>query len=520
MSNKSPTPTEPRENASTTAARPRFDSAPRALFVRFAPWMARNNNHPHDLMWPVSMLYGRKQAELAGWRAEIIDLHVEDLGHWELVERIQRFRPDLLLLDTMTPTMKLSRQVATTVASRMPETKIWGVGQHASELSNDLIYAGSPYTGVLLGEYECALPHLLQQGGHGPVEGSIALTKDGTQHVQGPKQKVSDLDALPAVDPRGLLLDRYGMRSTHTRNFGRTRWGFLMTSRGCPFLCTFCSPTLRQSYGRGFRTQSALQVVDDMERLHRDHGIDAYYLIDDIFSFDKERVRNISRELIRRKVAIQWVIQTRPDMIDPETLRLLKLSGCTGVKMGVESGVDRILKLVKKGVRRDKILESARQIRAAGLSLTAYYMLGHPTETLEEMEETFRFAKEVKADMIQVAFHTPYPGSESYEMYKREVSDLSELNHYETYHVNQSEVDGGTLEKMQRNFYLKYYFSPDIFLNYLTRRAVFRLTDPGEWRLAFKSVKYLLMQRTQQQEGGQTEANDTEEVDERVKRVA
>ena len=165
-----------------------------------------------------------------------------------------------------------------------------------------------------------------------------------------------------------------------------------------------------------------------------------------------------------------------------------------GVKMGIESGVDRIRRSCGR-TRPARTAEAARNIEQAGLFLTTYYMVGHPTETRAEMEETFQFAKEVGSDMVQMAFHTPYPGSQSYEMAKELVDDLSELNHYETQHVNLSEVDSETLEKLQRQFYLQYYFSPSRFMKYVRRRALYRLTDPTEWQLAALSLKYLLGNR-------------------------
>ncbi len=470
----------------------------RLLLLRFAPWMNFRNAHPHDLMWPISMLYARSIAERAGWQVRLLDLHVEALDRHGIFAEVDGWKPDVVLMDSMTPTLQLAVDVASDVRASRPETRIWGIGQHASEQSEDLLFAGSPFDGVLLGEYEVSIKRLLDNGATRLVDGSAALSDDGERViVQGTRGQVSDLDSLPPLDPRGLRLDAYGMRSTHVPRFGQVRWGYLLTSRGCPFLCTFCSPTLRQSYGRGFRGQSAEKVVDDMERLHLDHGVDAIYMIDDIFSLDHERVAAICEEMIRREVEVDWVIQTRPDMINPEMVALLARARCRAVKMGVESGVDRILKLVKKGVRRDRILEAARDIRAGGLFLTAYYMLGHPTETLEEMEETVRFAHKVAADMIQVAFHTPYPGSQSYRDYREEVQDLSELNHYETHHVNPSLVDGETLERFQRQFYLRYYLSGPQLWSYLRRRALYRATDPIEWQLAIRAMRYLLGQRGQ-----------------------
>lgn len=468
---------------------------PRAIFLRFAPWAIFQNNHPHDLMWPVSHLYGKGIAEACGWEATVVDLHVDDSDADTLVRRLVNLKPDLLFVDTMTPTMAYARDIASRVRDHLVDLPIWGIGQHATEQPEDLLYPGSPMAGVLLGEFEATLAELLASHGERPVDGSAILGPDGTIIRRGGKKEVLQCDDLPPIDPGGLQLDQYRMRSIHVPMFGRVRWGYMLTSRGCPFPCTFCSATLRQSYGRKFRGHSAERVVSDMVRLHKDHGVDAFYTIDDVFSLDKGRVEEICRRLLQHNLPIRWTIQTRGDLIDKDILRLMKRAGCCGVKMGIESGVDRILKIIRKNATRDQLLKAARDAQEVGLSLTTYYMVGHPTETREEMEETFRFARLVASDMVQMAFHTPYPGSATYEMYKNHVDDLSELSHYETSHVNLSEVDSPTLERLQRYFYLRYYFSPPQFLRYLRRRAVYRLTDPMEWQLGVMSLKYLLGNR-------------------------
>jgi radical SAM superfamily enzyme YgiQ (UPF0313 family) len=468
---------------------------PQVVLLRFAPWAIFQNNHPHDLMWPVEMLTAKGIAHAMGWNATVVDLHVEPMQREELVQHLVRLRPDMLLIDTMTPTMAYAREIAGDVLDRLPELKIWGIGQHATEQSEDLLYPASPITGVLLGEYPGSIANLLANSGERTIDDSATLGSDGKIIRTGTKRQITDLDALPPIDPTGLHLDRYRMRSIHVPKFGRVRWGYLLTSRGCPFPCTFCSATLRQTYGRKFRGHSAERVVDDMLRLHLDHGVDAFYTIDDVFSLNRQRVVDICHGLIKHNHRIHWTIQTRGDLIDLDLLKLMKKAGCVGVKMGIESGVDRILKIIRKNATRDQLLEAARDCQEAGLSLTTYYMVGHPSETRAEMEETFRFARLVGSDMVQMAFHTPYPGSESYEMVKDQVADLSELNHYETQHVNLSEVDSETMEKLQREFYLRYYFNPRQFLRYLRRRAVYRMTDPSEWQLAVMSLKYLLGNR-------------------------
>lgn len=468
---------------------------PRLLLIRYAPWMIFQNNHPHDLMWPCSMLYAKGIAEKMGWKVDLLDLHVEPLDADGIVARAGLARYDLILSDTMTPTMAFAREVAARLRESQPQARVWGVGQHATEATDDLIYTGTPYDGVLLGEYEACLPDLLDNGGHSWVNGSAVLGDQGALVRHGDKMKVEDPDALPPISPDGLKMDLYRMRSVAIPTFQRLRWGNLLTSRGCPYPCTFCSATLRQSYGRGYRPHSAERVVDDMARLYTDYGVNAYYMIDDVFSLKRQRVVDICNGLIARKLPIHWTIQTRGDLIDKDLCVLLRQAGCTGVKMGVESGVPRILKIIRKNSTPQQMLQAAEATREAGLSLTAYYMIGHPTETREEMEETFRFARQIGSDMIQLAFHTPYPGSQSYEDFKDRVKDTSELNHYETQHVNPSEVDSETLEKMQREFYLSYYFSPEILWKYFRHRLMYRMADPGEWKLAAMSLRYLLLDR-------------------------
>jgi anaerobic magnesium-protoporphyrin IX monomethyl ester cyclase len=470
-------------------------SAPRVLFIRFAPWMIFQNNHPHDLMWPCSLLYDLETAKRCGFEAEIMDLHVEELDEAEIVTRCTKAPYDLIFIDTMTPTMALARSVATKVKQERPDTIIWGIGQHPSEKPDDLLYKGSAFTGVLLGEHEETIKQVFSGNTEPGFWGSAGLDEKGELTRYGDKAKVLNVDDLPEFTPAGIHIARYQLRSASVPSYRRPRWGFLLTSRGCPFPCIFCSATLRQSYGRDFRPHGAQRVVSDMVRLYKDFGINTFYMIDDVFTLDKQRVQDIADGLIRENLPISWVIQTRGDMLSAAMCKHLKRAGCVGVKIGIESGVPRILKLIKKNAKPETLVAAADAVRDAGLSLTAYYMLGHPTETQEEMEETFRFAKRINADMIQVGFHTPYPGSETFELYKDQIEDLSELHHYETQHVNLSQVDGKTLERLQREFYLRYYFSPNIFGRYVKNRLMYRGADPEEWKLAASSLRYLLSKR-------------------------
>jgi len=463
--------------------------------------MGFENRHPHDLMWPMDALGAAAMARRSGWDTRIIDLHVEPYERQDCADRIAALRPALVLLDTMTPNMAEARLLALALRRRQAGLPIWAVGQHASALPEDLVYDDSPIDGAVTGEYELAVPALL--AGERRFDGAIWWDAEaGTLGRQGGPLAAQDLDALPATDPRGLLIDRYRMHSMHVPSFRKQRWGFLQTSRGCPYHCTFCSPTLRQSFGFEWRGHSAERVVDDLRRLHRDQRLTAFYLLDDLFSYDRERVLDICERIGRGGPRVSWLVQTRADRLDAEILDAMRRAGCRGVKIGVESGSDRILTALRKGYDRAGILHAARAVKRSGIPLTACFILGNPDETLEDVRATAALAMEIRADMIQVAFHTPYPGSESFDAYRAQVDDPSLLNHYDLTAANLSRVSTERLEREQRRLYLRYYLDPRVMLTYLRRRGVYRITAKDEWSLLFNTARFWQMQRRVTSEPG------------------
>jgi radical SAM superfamily enzyme YgiQ (UPF0313 family) len=440
-------------------------------------------------MWPIQMLYAASLARSKGWTTRVLDLHVEPLTEPELPRALLSFGPELVVLDTTTPTMGLARRLARSLRQERPGLPIWAVGQQASALPESFA-DDELFSGCIRGEYELALMDVLDGKvtsvrGSSPGSGVEAAGEEIPIHI-------TPLESLPRLEPEGISIGAYRLRSMHVRSRGRQRWGFHLTSRGCPYNCIFCSPTLRQSHGRIFRAMPGEALAEDLARLSEAHGITAFYLLDDLFTQDRGRVMDLCAARRRSASLVPFFIQTRADLLDSEMLSELRSAGCAGVKIGVESGSDRILAVLRKGATRDSLLKGARAVRRAGLTLTACYMLGNPTETREEIRETFRLAQEIDADMIQVAFHTPYPGSESYRRYGSQIQDPARLSHYDGDPLSVSLVPPTQLRWEQRLFYARYYGFPSGMWRYLTRRAPYRLTDPDEWRLWWEVVRLWL----------------------------
>ena len=184
-------------------------------------------------------------------------------------------------------------------------------------------------------------------------------------------------------------------------------------SRGCPFKCKFCG--CHTSWGYKPRLRSAKHMVDEIEHVHRTYGTRYFYLCDDIFFINKARALEFCDLLIERKLPVYFAGQTRAEICDDEILAAMKKAGGQSVSIGVESGSQRILDLMNKGNTLDDIRTCAKKLKAHGLRMSAFCILGLPEETAEEVQATADFIKELDPFICFPYLATPAVGTEMYE---------------------------------------------------------------------------------------------------------
>ena len=165
----------------------------------------------------------------------------------------------------------------------------------------------------------------------------------------------------------------------------------MFTSRGCPFPCTFCD---RPQYGKKFRARSAKNVVDEMAACV-EMGIEEVMVYDDTFTVNRRRVIDICDEIVSRGLKFSWDIRTRVDTVDEDMLTKLSDSGCKQIHFGVEAGTEKILKILNKGISVEQIEKVFNICRQLKMKTLAYFMIGMPTETKEDIEESVKLAKKV-----------------------------------------------------------------------------------------------------------------------------
>jgi len=278
-----------------------------------------------------------------------------------------------------------------------------------------------------------------------------------------------DLDSLPIPD-RGYLPKGLDYFNPVVKRLPYTT---MQTSRGCPGTCTFC--TVPSFYGRKIRARSAKKVFDEMKIL-RESGYKEIFFRDETFTVYKERNREICSMIIDNKIDVTWICNARINAISEDDIGLMKRAGCHMIKFGVESGEQFILDNIKKGIRLEQTRHVFRMCHELNMDTHAHVMLGCPGETVQSVENTIKFVKEIDPLTVSFGIHTPYPGTELFEMVARkhpEIRDgveasIEKLHIKGFYNEYFTSIKRHDLEALLRKAYRSFYFRP----GYITRRLL------------------------------------------------
>lgn len=268
---------------------------------------------------------------------------------------------------------------------------------------------------VVIGEGEKTVIELLEalNGVEMPldVEGLAFLSGDGSIITTPPRELERDLDSihLPARD----LID-----NERYKHIWRTDHGYaltsVMTTRGCPYGCFFCSEKL--VFGRRYTIRSSNNVVEELEDIVRSHGYDRVWFADDIFPLRKERTLEICNEIINRGLRFMWSCLARADLVDEEALAAMRRAGCEIVFFGVESGSQRMLDAMNRMMTIEQILDGISAAKRVGLKVHAFMMVGFPGENYESLKQTIDFLKQMNPDEFSFTVAYPLPGTELFHM--------------------------------------------------------------------------------------------------------
>jgi radical SAM superfamily enzyme YgiQ (UPF0313 family) len=290
---------------------------------------------------------------------------------------------------------------------------------------------------------------------------------------------IKDLDAIPHPARHLLPMEPYfeglGFKSL-----------LFWSSRGCPFMCTYCN---KQMNPCNFRARSARNVVDEMELVIKDYGVEHVQFIDDYFSGDRDRIHAICREIRQRRLKIEWSCEVRMDsVLDYHLLRTMRKAGCVKCHIGIESGSQRTLDGIRKEQKVEDVIEGAKVFHQAGMFMKFFLLIGFPWETEEDIKATEAMIYKAKPHMIAISILNPMPGTKVYKDIQKAgklVNDFN-LENYHYYHCKPAfNHDHFTYDELKAHRdritdeYLSWFYSPEQFRSRKRDKLAFYITHPG-----------------------------------------
>jgi radical SAM superfamily enzyme YgiQ (UPF0313 family) len=337
---------------------------------------------------------------------------------------------------------------------------------------------------VARGEAEETIVELVMAHSRAPlheIRGLSYRDENGRVMHNAPRALADNLDAIPFPAYHLFKIERYTNLQPLTDGLDpHARSYTILTSRGCPYQCTYCSKPIT---GDTWRPRSVENVIAEWKMLVNNFHATEIGVTDDIWNLNLNRAKELCRALIAEGLnTVPWVTihGMKVNHTDAELFQLMKRAGCRRVGFGVESGDEEILKrVVKKSQTMEQVRAAFRNAKAAGLQTMGFFIYGMPNETAETMDKTTQFAIELDPDLANFMMAAPYPGTELWEMierggrlYTRAWHDLA--IHSDHAHFEYGDLDPKLVERKWREAYRRFYLRP--------HRVAKRLTSADTWK--------------------------------------
>jgi anaerobic magnesium-protoporphyrin IX monomethyl ester cyclase len=407
--------------------------------------------------------------DCSGVEPVILDRSFERNPRQALLRDVGEGCYDLLGISLVTPHLGMMKELALAAKQARPETLVVVGGPHATMLPEATL--AIPGVDIVCeGEGEQVLVELLRAGGNPRGIAGLLYRDESGQVVRQPRhQEYANLDEIPIPARQLYDMENY---LTHWYSMDTVRQGMRGTSvlatRGCPYRCTFCQPTISTMFGNKIRKRDPVKIVDEIEQMRDQFRLEAFMFEDSTFILDHAWVRRICRELMERKIGLLWCCNVRVDLASFEILRDMKEAGLRKVNMGVESGSNRILRdIYDKGTTTEMVRKCLADCKRLGLKVQGYFMMGAPTETRREMQETIRLAADEPFDDAVFDIATPFPGTLLYDMSSQNiVLPFEEFDCFQkTVYNHAGELSPQEVAELKRRAYWLFYLHPRRFLH-------------------------------------------------------
>jgi len=445
------------------------------------------NSKAHTVTPPLGIGYLAACVRARGHDVVILDLAKKRMNAGQGIRELVALNPDLIGISILSTAYLPARELISEIKRRLPGVPVVVGGPHITALPEDALKNLRVAIGVV-GEAELVFPQLVDRIADGEPIGdelpSICRVVDGKVVCSQRLDFFKDLDSLPF--PAWDLMDpRTYPDLPHQLLHREFPVGSVMTSRGCPFDCTFCASTTL--WGRGWRARSPENVVDEIEMLVKDFQVKEIHIEDDNFTLKRSHAAAVCEEILRRGLDIVWCTPNgvRIDSLDEELVALMKRSGCYGLGFGIESGSQEVLDFNRKKLDLEKVAAKVEMVKKYGIETNGFFIIGLPGETIETIKETIRFAKRVPFDRANFGLLAPLPGSDIFQKYvldkkRGQEIDYSAFNYFTPFPLG--DLTARELNRWQRRSVFSFYGRPRQLWNLI------RHMRPGQVVEVFKAL--------------------------------
>jgi len=407
--------------------------------------------------------------ETQGREVEILDLSLYSEPFEILKNKLKIYKPDIVGITANTPHIFNARSVAL-ITKRLTNAFTVIGGIHASSLPIRTLEEFSMFDFLVEGEGEMTFQDLLtnleSENDISKVKG-IAFRDNDQIRLNPPREPIKNIDELPFPARHKLEIYKY---VPPVGNYYYLPSTGLISSRGCPYACTFCSRGGTR-LSRKVRFRSPENVIEEIEDCIKRFGIRDFRFYDDVLTIPRSRIEKLCELIIEKKLDIKWNCYSRVDHVDENLLKTMKHAGCYHIKYGVEVGTGKALKIINKGTTLEQAKKAIKYTKKVGIEAKASFMLGIPGETIEDTKETIKFAKLLSPDYATFTILTPLPGSKIFD-------DALENNmlfhtkwdlYSEMEPILRNQADFQILKKLLENANREFYFRPSYILQRIKR---------------------------------------------------
>lgn len=393
----------------------------------------------------------------AGHKTALLD-STFGLANKEIIAKVKTFQPDLVAVTAASNDILNAVKITRLIREHTAAPTICG-GFHPTVAPEDAIKYGC-FDMICIGEGEYALLELAESLEKGEINTNIKniwFKKPGGIIRNEPRPLIQNLDKLPFPDRELFDYQKYIRWNQNKATF--------ITTRGCPFRCSYCiNHALQKLYsgkGKYLRFRSVGNVIEEIKAVKQKYKFDSIEFYDDTFTLDKKCVMKFCKKYVE-EIGLPFEINARVNAVDKEIFLALKSAGCTRVSIGIESGNEHIMNdVLRRDTTINKIKETFSWAKEAGLQTYAFNMIGLPFETKEEIEDTIVLNRDVCPDYIGISIFNAYPGTELYDVCKKNgwlASETAAESYFKSSNIRHPNFTEKELNKIRNIFGFKVYF--------------------------------------------------------------